>query len=93
VAVYWVLATRVDAGVNVNVLPTAAYATIPATLAPPAACRVKVVELIVAGFIASLNVAPTNWFNGTFVAKLAGTVEVTEGAEAFDAAAVVNVQT
>jgi hypothetical protein len=60
VAVYVVLATRLAAGVNTNVFPTAAYATIPATVPPAVDVRVKVVELIVAGFIGSLNVALTN---------------------------------
>jgi hypothetical protein len=49
---------------------------------------VKVVPLIVAGFMASLNVAEMRVFTGTAVAPLAGTVETTVGG-----AAVVNIQT
>jgi hypothetical protein len=49
---------------------------------------VKVAPLIVAGFIASLNVAETSVFTGTAVAPLVGTVEITVGG-----AAVVNVHT
>ncbi len=50
VAVYCVLGVRVAAGVKVRALPTAAYATIPATEVPPV-FSVKFVELIVVGFI------------------------------------------
>jgi hypothetical protein len=41
---------------------------------------VKVVTVRVAQFMASLNVALTNWLRGTPVAPLAGTVEMTVGA-------------
>jgi hypothetical protein len=41
---------------------------------------VKVVPLIVAGFMASLNVAETRVLTGTAVAPLVGTVEITDGA-------------
>jgi hypothetical protein len=40
---------------------------------------VKVAALIVAAFIASLNVAETTVLTGTAVAPLAGTVEMTVG--------------
>jgi len=53
--------------------------TVPATGVAPGPVTVKVAALIVAGFIASLNVAETRVFTGTAVAPLAGTVEVTVG--------------
>ena len=46
----------------------------------PGPVTVKVAALIVAGSIASLNVAETRVFTGTAVAPLAGTVEMTVGA-------------
>lgn len=47
--------------------------------APPGPARVKVIELIVVGFIATLKLAVTNWVTGTPVARFAGFVEVTVG--------------
>ena len=61
---------------------------VPATGVAPGPVTVKVAALIVAGFIASLNIAETGVLTGTAVAPLGGTVEITVGA-----AAVVNVQT
>jgi hypothetical protein len=53
--------------------------TTPVTLAPPVTFNVKVVELIVAGVIATLKVALRAWLMGTPVAKLMGMVEMTVG--------------
>jgi hypothetical protein len=50
---------------------------------------VKVDPLMVAGFIASLNVALSAWLVGTLVAPFAGTVDTTVGTGVI----VVNVQT
>ena len=61
---------------------------VPATGVAPGPVTVKVAALIVAGFIASLNVAETGVLTGTAVAPPGGTVEITVGG-----AAVVNVQT
>jgi hypothetical protein len=52
---------------------------------------VKVVPLIVAGFMASLNVAVTSVLTATPLAPFTGTVETTEGGAAV--ATVVNVHT
>jgi len=46
----------------------------------PGPVTVKVAALIVAAFIASLNVAETRALTGTAVAPLAGSVEMTVGA-------------
>jgi hypothetical protein len=46
----------------------------------PGPVTVKVAALIVAAFIASLNVAERRVFTGTVVAPLGGTVEMTVGA-------------
>jgi hypothetical protein len=54
----------------------------------PGPVTVKVVPLIVAGFMASLNVAETRVLTATKVARFAGTVETTVGG-----GAVVKVQT
>jgi hypothetical protein len=78
VAVNPVLLARTVVGVNVAVLP--AYVTTPATGVAPGPVKVNVVPLIVAGFMASLNVAETRVFTGTAVAPLAGDVETTVGA-------------
>jgi energy-converting hydrogenase Eha subunit B len=58
--------------------------TTPVTLAPPVTFNVKVVELIVAGVIATLKVALRAWLMGTPTAgtpgaELVGTVEMTVG--------------
>jgi hypothetical protein len=89
VAVNTVLLARTAVGVNVAVVP--AYVTVPATRVAPGPVKVNVAPLIVAAFMASLNVAETRVFTGTAVAPLAGTVEITVGGAA--AAAVVNVHT
>ena len=65
--------------------------TTPATGVAPGPVKVNVVPLIVAGFIAWLNVAETRVLTGTVVAPLAGTVETTVGGAAV--AAVVKVHT
>jgi hypothetical protein len=86
VAVYKVLVERTAAGVNVAVFP--AYVTVPVTGVAPGPVKVNVAALIVAGFIASLNVAETAVLTATTVAPLAGIVEMTVAS-----GAVVNVQT
>ena len=53
---------------------------VPATGVAPGTVTVKVAALIVAGFIASLNVAATSVLTGTAVAPLTGRVEITVGA-------------
>jgi hypothetical protein len=78
VAVNPVLLARTVVGVNVAVLP--AYVTTPATGVAPGPVKVNVVPLIVAGFMASLNVAETRVFTATAVAPLTGDVETTVGA-------------
>jgi hypothetical protein len=77
VAVNKVLVARTADGVNVAVVP--ANVTVPATGVIPGPVKVNVAALIVAGFIASLNVAETRVLTGTAVALLAGTVEITVG--------------
>jgi hypothetical protein len=54
----------------------------------PGPLTVKVVPVMVAGFMASLKVAEMGVLTGTAVARFAGTVDTTEGG-----GAVVNVQT
>ncbi len=71
-----VFAASVVKGVNLAVTP--AYVTVPKTAVAPC-FSVKVVVLIVKGFIASLKVAETALPIGTFVAPLVGTVELTVG--------------
>jgi uncharacterized membrane protein AbrB (regulator of aidB expression) len=53
--------------------------TCPDTAAPSGPVTVKVVALIVAGLIASLNVALSAWPMGTLLVPFAGTVAVTIG--------------
>jgi hypothetical protein len=77
-AVYRVPFASPVAGVNVAVVP--ANATVPVTGVTPGPVKVKVAALIVAGFIASLNVADTRVFRGTPVPPIVGTVEMTVGA-------------
>jgi hypothetical protein len=86
VAVNNVLVASAVVGVNVAVVP--AKVTVPATGVAPGPVTVNVVALIVAGFIASLNVAETRVLTGTAAAPIAGTVEITVGG-----GAVVNVHT
>src|SRR6202035_2083983 len=73
VAVYCVLAARLVAAVPV-------YVTTPVTGVAPGPVKVNVATPIVAGFIASLNVAETRVLTGTTVAPFAGTVEISFGA-------------
>ena len=80
VAVNRVLVGRTAVGVNVAVVPT--KLTAPATGVAPGPVTVKVVPLIVAGFMPSLNVAVTVVLAATPVAPFTGTVERTVGAEA-----------
>jgi hypothetical protein len=63
-------------GVKVAVLPVSA--TVPVTEVLPA-CKVKVVVLMVEGFIASLKVALIELFTATPVWLFAGFVEATVG--------------
>jgi hypothetical protein len=86
VAVYKVDVARTAVGVKVAVGP--AKVTPPATGVAPGPVTVKVVPLMVAAFMASLNVAETRVLTGTAVAPLAGTVDTTVGG-----AAVANVHT
>ena len=62
--------------------------TVPATRVKPGPVKVNVVPLIVAAFMAALNVAETRVLTGTPAAAFAGTVETTVGG-----GAVVNVHT
>ena len=86
VAVNSVLLARADVGVNVAVLPV--YVTAPATGVAPGPVTVKVVPVMVAGFMGPLKVAETSVVTATPVAPFAGTVETTVGG-----GAVVNVHT
>jgi len=86
VAVNKVLLARIDAGVNVAVLPV--YVTAPATAVAPGPDTVKVVPVMVAAFIGTLNVAETRVLTGTAMAPFTGTVDITAGG-----GAVVNVHT
>jgi hypothetical protein len=54
--------------------------TTPVTGVAPGPVKVNVAASIVAGFIASLNLAETRVLTGTAVAPFAGTVEITFGA-------------
>jgi hypothetical protein len=80
VAVYIVLSARTLEGVKVAVVPAAAYVTVPATGVVPGPVNVKVVPLIVAGFIATLKVAVTSVLGHTPLAGLRGVAETTIGA-------------
>jgi hypothetical protein len=80
VAIYRVLVARTAVGVNVAVVPE--YVIVPPTAVAPGPVNVNVAALIVAGFIASLNVAETVVLTATAVAPLTGTVEITVGNEA-----------
>jgi len=86
VAVNTVLLARIAAGVKVAVLP--AYVTVPATGVTPGPATLKVAALIVAAFMASLNVAEIAVLTAAAVAPFAGMVEMTVGG-----AAVVKVHT
>ena len=88
-----VLGARFAVGVKSALSLPAAYVTAPATAAPPGPVMVKVVPLMVAAFIAVLNVADTLWLVGTAVAPFAGIVERMVGALAFVVVPVVKVHT
>jgi hypothetical protein len=75
VAVNKVPVARIVVGVNVAVVP--ANVTVPATGVVPGPVKVNVAALIVAGFIAWLNVAETVVLTATPIAPFAGTVETT----------------
>src|SRR5271154_1322374 len=86
VAVNKVLLARIAVGLKVAVVPE--YVTAPATGVTPGPVTVKVVPVMVAGFMASLKVAEIGVLTVTAVARFAGTVETTDGG-----GAVVNVHT
>lgn len=86
VAVNKVLLARTTVGINVAVMPE--KVTTPATGVAPGPVTRKVVPVIVAGFMASVNVAEMGVLTGTAVARFAGTVETSAGG-----GAVVNVHT
>jgi len=86
VAVNNVLLARSNVGVKVAIVPE--YVTAPATTVAPGPVTVNVAPVMVAAFIASLNVAETSVFTGTALAPFAGTVDITVGG-----GAVVNVHT
>ena len=86
VAVNNVPFARAAVGVNVAVVP--ANATAPATGVAPGPVTVNVAALMVAAFMASLNVAEIVVLTATDAAPFPGTVETTVGG-----AAVVNVRT
>src|SRR5579863_1976583 len=93
VAVNVVLGARFIVGANTAVLLPAEYVTVPATSVAPGPVTVKVVLLIVAGFIAALNIADTFWLMGTVIAPFAGFVEMIVGALVFVVAPVLKVHT
>ena len=78
VAVYFVLGSRLAAGVNVAVAPE--VVTVPGRRLPLGPATVKVTVLSVVGFITLLKVAEMIWATGTPVARFAGFVEITVGA-------------
>lgn len=80
VVMYKVLFASTAVDVNVAVVP--AYVTVPNTGVAPGPVKVNVDALIVAGFIASLNVAEIAVMTATAVAPLAGIVETTVGGTA-----------
>jgi hypothetical protein len=67
-------------GVNVAYVPEGV--TVPSTAAPPVTLSVKVVVLIVLGFIVWLKVALRIWLVGTSMAPFKGVVVTTRGAGA-----------
>jgi len=82
VAVYSVVAARFADGVKVAMSLAGSYVTVPVTVVPPvpATANVKVpAAKMLAGFIASLNVALTAALSATPVAPLAGLVSVIVG--------------
>lgn len=80
VAVQRALAGRLAVGVKVAARLAAVYETVPVTAAPNGQATVKVVALIVAGFMSLLNAAVTRVpLIGTPVALLTGATAVTVG--------------
>jgi hypothetical protein len=77
VTVYSVKAKKVSVGVNVAVVPV--YVTVPGTTVLPC-LTITVEELMVAGFMASLNDIVMELLRGTLVALLLGLVVLTVGA-------------
>ena len=80
VAVKTVLVASAVVGVNVAVVPERVM--VPATGVAPGPVKVNVAALIVAGSMASLNVAEIEVLTATAVDPLTGTVETTVGAGA-----------
>jgi len=77
VAVNNVLLARIAVGVKVAVLPV--YVTAPGTGVAPGPVTVKVVPVMVAGFMGALNVAEMSVLTATAVAPFTGTVDTTVG--------------
>ena len=77
-----VLVARFAAGCNVAWFVAESYVTVAATALPPPVLgfSVKLVVLMLAAFIASLNTAVTVVAGDTLLARLAGVVLVTIGA-------------
>ena len=88
VPVYTVLPVRAEEGVNVAIVPE--YVTVPFTTVDPC-LSVKVADVIVAAFIASLNVTVALLLTATDVAFAAGAELSTFGAVTSARLAVVNV--
>jgi hypothetical protein len=80
-AVYPRLGRRLTLGLNDAVVPE--YVTVPVTGVPVTVCFSVNAPVIVAEFIALLNVAVIVWLSGTPVAPLAGFVETIMGAGRF----------
>ena len=70
---------RRDVGVSVALRAMPSYATVPGTTVPEESRSTTVVVVIVCGSMSLLNTAETSVPVGTFVAALAGFVEVTVG--------------
>jgi hypothetical protein len=79
VAVYKVRGVRLLVGVRVTILFTALKVTAPPTGVVPGPVRVNVEAVIVAGFIASSNIAVIAVLSATPVALLRGVTAVTVG--------------
>jgi hypothetical protein len=90
VAVSTAFGANVPIGVNVAVTP--AYVTVPETGVAPC-CTLKVAALTVRGFSGLLKVAANALVIETFVAPLAGTVELTVGGVVSAVAPVVKLHT
>jgi len=79
VAVYRVFTARAAFGVKVATSLDATYVTTPATGVVPGPVKVKVVVLMVEGFIARLKVAVTTELGQTPVEPFSGVSEITVG--------------